>query len=65
MGTKIYNGFVLPKMSLDQLHKLVLKMRERMACIHDDLYHEKMASLCCGILDNYTFQPADVFLRRP
>lgn len=63
MSTKIYNGFVLPKMSLDQLHKLVLKMRERMACIHDDLYHERMASLCCGILDNYTFQPTDVFLK--
>ncbi|MCL6477089.1 MAG: hypothetical protein K6T65_01610 [Peptococcaceae bacterium] len=62
MSTKIHNGNVLPKMSLDQLHKLILKMRERAACIYSELYHEKLASLCCGILDNFTFQPLDVFL---
>lgn len=63
MSAKIYNGFVLPKMNLKQLHQLVLRMRERAACIYSELYHEKLASLCCGILDNFMFQPEDVFLK--
>lgn len=64
MSTKIHHGFVLPKMSLNELHKLVLRMRERAECFHNELYFERIARLCCDILDDYTLLPQDEFLKR-
>lgn len=60
MTIKIHHGFILPKFSLNQLHILVLEMRERAGHIHEDLYAKRTAKLCYRILDNHTLlSPAD------
>lgn len=64
MSTKIYNGYVLPKLSLKDLHRLVAKMRERMCLIQDELYHNRVAANITALLDSFYVYPEEEFIKR-
>ena len=57
MSIKIYNGYILPKMSIDQLSKFCLKIKEDLAPIKLQEVTKEMTETAVEELDSRVFHP--------
>jgi hypothetical protein len=55
MSIHIFNGYILPSTSLNNLKKLCSNLKESMHDIHIKISHEKFAEKCCDLIDQNMF----------
>lgn len=54
MSMKVFNGYRLPKMSLDELQVFSTRVREEIQKVHYDLYLERVAEMAALVFDLHT-----------
>ena len=51
MSTKIYTGYVLPKLSLSQLQTFTMRVRQKMSAVHKQEYNALVARIALNVID--------------
>lgn len=63
MSVKLFNGYQIKNMTLLELQEFTLVVREKLEDIFEGLYHQKLADLCCAILDNQAIKTEEEFAK--